>query len=298
MLSSRNSCKAAWCRAKLPTLISPFATQKASLTLSPQLRHTLDNSWSHKTQIKWPVDYPISARGRRQSPIDIRLSDVTKKDLEPFKLELVAGSASEYWTLSNNGHTIMVTPPCGVKWQLSGSMLEGKYILDHFHSHWGKSCGYGCEHLLDGEKFEGETHFVFKWAPGQNHECEDVAAVWGVFMKEADQTNPKAKMIIDDIIGSNLEKISDPLSGAISIPAVDFADLVPMGLSNYFAYKGSLTTPPFTEAVLHIVYEKPLEISKQVFDKLRNLHDLNHEKLEINYRSIQPLLGREIVSSS
>ena len=275
---------------------SPIVLQKASFFDSSR-RCFLDNSWSHKTQVKWPVDYPISATGRRQSPIDIRPNDVTKKHLKPFKLELIAGSASDDWTLSNNGHTIMVTPPSGVKWQLSGSLLDGNYILDHFHSHWGKSCGYGCEHLLDGEKFEGETHFVFTWAPNQGHECEDMAAVWGVLMKEAEKTLPKAKFIMDDVIGANLDKIADPFSQAVTIPGLNFADLVPMGSSHYFAYKGSLTTPPFTEAVLHIVYEKPLEVSKHVFDRLRNLHDLDYEKLEINYRPIQPLMGRGITLS-
>ena len=52
-----------------------------------------------------------------------------------------------------------------MKWQLSGGVLEGTYVLGSFHSHWGHAKGYGCEHLLDGQKFDGETHFVFQLTP-------------------------------------------------------------------------------------------------------------------------------------
>jgi len=249
--------------------------------------------WSHKAQTEWVELFPISWNGTRQSPIDIRAVDSTKETLPPFKLELIAGNVTEEWTLANNGHTVTVTPPAGVKWQLSGSILEGKYILDHFHSHWGASKGYGSEHLLDGKKFDGETHFVFKWAPGQDKECEDAAVAFGFLMTESDQPTEAAKNVIEDVYAANLDKIVHIES--CKIPGVDLTKLGESRAGEeYYAYKGSLTTPPFAEIVIHVVFKNPLYMSKAVMDKLRNLDDGEGGKNNINYRAIQPLMNRKI----
>ncbi|XP_075255729.1 carbonic anhydrase 2-like isoform X2 [Convolutriloba macropyga] len=259
----------------------------------------LDNSWSHKTQHKWPEQFPISKNGKRQSPIDIKEREAVKKWLPMFNLELIEGNLSDEWSVCNNGHTINVTPPSNVKWQLSGSMLEGRYILDHFHCHWGPHWGNcGCEHLLDGKKHEGEIHFVFKWAPGQEKEVVDQIAVWGVMMKSSKETDPKFQFLIDHLIGNNLTKIMDPKSEPVKIPVIDFQSLVPQGVSEYFIYQGSLTTPPFSEIVMHIVYKEPIAIASSFFDLLRNLNDLEGGKLVSNFRPIQPLNGRTVYLSS
>merc|ERR1712226_225989 len=258
----------------------------------------LDNSWSHKTMHKWPEQFPISETGKRQSPIDIKEKDAVKKWLPMFNLELIEGNLSDEWTVCNNGHTINVTPPSNVKWQLSGSMLEGRYILDHFHCHWGPDSSCGCEHLLDGKKHDGEIHFVFKWAPGQGKEVVDQIAVWGVMMKSAKETDPKFQFLVDHIIGNNLNKIMDPKSEPVKIPVIDFASLVPQGVSEYFIYQGSLTTPPFSEIVMHIVYKEPIDISSHIFHLLRNLGDLEGGKIDSNYRPVQPLNGRTVYRST
>ncbi|XP_063726973.1 carbonic anhydrase 2-like [Symsagittifera roscoffensis] len=253
---------------------------------------SFDNSWHHKEQFSWPKQFPLSINGKRQSPIDIRECDAEKVLLPRFKLELVEGDRHAEWTLTNNGHTICVAPPSGVKWQLSGSMLKGNYILDHFHTHWGEGGDYGCEHLIDGQKHSGETHFVFKWAPGQGKEVEDVAAVWGIFMDEGPESDPAAADVFDEGIGCYIHKVLKP--GSVQIPAVNFGSLVPHGTSEYFAYQGSLTTPPFAEVVFHIVFKDPIRVAKKYMDQLRRLGDLRNEKTEANYRWIQPLNGRKI----
>ena len=252
---------------------------------------SFDNSWHHKNQFCWPKQFPLSVNGKRQSPIDIREKDATKELLPHFNLRCIEGDPKADWTMTNNGHTLSLAPAAGCKWQLSGSLLKRKYILDHFHSHWGEHKGYGCEHLLDGKQYDGETHFVFKLAPGQK-EVEDGAAVWGIMMEECDESEPCAKGVFDDIIGKNIHKVLTP--GSCKIPALDFGSLVPHGVSEYYAYQGSLTTPPFAEVVLHIVFKEPVEVSKKYMDQLRSLGDLEGGKTQANYRWIQPLKGRKI----
>ncbi|XP_075242970.1 carbonic anhydrase 2-like isoform X4 [Convolutriloba macropyga] len=250
------------------------------------------SDWSHHSQNEWGQQFPISVMGTRQSPIDIRASDATKEERPPFKLELIEGDGSAEWTLTNNGHTFVAAPPQGVKWQLSGGVLEGTYVLGSFHSHWGHAKGYGCEHLLDGQKFDGETHFVFQLTP-DIPTVEDKFVAYGIMMQESGQTNPKAQQFIETL-GGNLDKIIESGSST-KIPGLD---LTPIAEANkgkeYFAYKGSLTTPPFAEAVLHVVFTEPLEVASSVFGSLRNLTDSEGKKCTINYRAIQPLLGRKI----
>ena len=49
-----------------------------------------------------------------------------------FNLELIQGNLSEDWTIANNGHSIMVSTPKSVKWQLRGIVLDRKYHFDNF----------------------------------------------------------------------------------------------------------------------------------------------------------------------
>jgi len=250
------------------------------------------SDWSHHSQNEWGKQFPISVMGTRQSPIDIRKSDATTEDKPPLKLELVTGDVTAEWCLENNGHTLVVSPPAGVTWQLSGGVLAGTYALASFHSHWGHAAGYGCEHLLDGQKFDGETHFVFKLTP-DIPEVEDKFVAYGIMMSESGETHEKAKPLIDTV-ADHLAEIVEPGSKT-SIPGLDLSPIAEANKGKeYFAYKGSLTTPPFAEAVVHVVFAQPLPIAKGVFDKLRNLTDSEGKKCTINYRAIQPLLGRKI----
>merc|ERR1712178_83439 len=111
-------------------------------------------------------------------------------------------------------------------------------------------------------------------------EVEDLAAVWGIMMEETDKSEPVAQKTFDDLIGKHIHKVVQP--GSTKIPAVNFAS------------QGSLTSPPFAEVVLHIVFRDPIEVSKKYMDQLRGLGDLRNGKTEANYRAIQPLNDRKI----
>ena len=249
--------------------------------------------WSHRSQNQWPAQFPISVTGKRQSPIDIRMCDATKEDHPPIKFELVGGSASKKWTLANNGHTFVASPPSGVKWQLSGGMLEGNYILEHFYGHWGESKGYGSEHLLDGQRFDGELQFIFKWGSGQGKEPEDSHVALGLLLTESDATSESVKNIFDDVLEPNLDKIVKV--GNTKVPGMDLKKLGELRSGEeYFAYKGSLTMPPFSECVFHIVFKNPLNVTKALMDKFRSLDDLENEKNTINFRGLQPLMDRKV----
>lgn len=44
--------------------------------------------------------------------------------------------------------------------ELVGGPLEGKYILEQFHCHWGPNNEEGSEHTIDGKKYAGEVSII------------------------------------------------------------------------------------------------------------------------------------------
>ncbi|XP_063727234.1 carbonic anhydrase 2-like [Symsagittifera roscoffensis] len=254
----------------------------------------LDKSWNHRTQFDWPAKFPISVQGERQSPIDIKIQEAKKKKGGPLKLDLIEGSKDSEWTFVNNGHTFVASPPEGVSWELSGGAIEGVFQLSSFHAHWGTCKGHGSDHLLSGKRFDGEMHFVFKAKAGQKKMPEDGFVALGILLNEQPATDEKAKPVIEDTLGTNLTKITAPAVEPVMIPAVDMHAIFPIGKGEYYAYKGSLTTPPFTESVMHVLYEKPLDISAEFMGKLRDLDGIDGEKMTFNYRNIQPTFNRKI----
>lgn len=72
----------------------------------------------------------------------------------------------------------------------------------------------------------------------------------------------------------------------------------------FWTYLGSLTTPPFSESVIWMVFKEPVEISHKQIELMRNLrcYDVNDEcpcdeilgKVVNNYRPTLPLGNREL----
>ena len=66
---------------------------------------------------------------------------------------------------------------------------------------------------------------------------------------------------------------------------------LPRDRSSY-RYKGSLTTPPFTEGVRWIVLAHPITLSRHQIDAFRELLE------EGNSREVQPLNRRKVLSDA
>lgn len=41
--------------------------------------------------------------------------------------------------------------------ELVGGPLQGKYVLEQFHCHWGPDNDEGSEHTINGKKYAGEV---------------------------------------------------------------------------------------------------------------------------------------------
>ena len=96
----------------------------------------------------WSDFYP-SCAGTSQSPIDIRTACTTYQSYVPFQFSS-GYSATQNFTLMNNGHTIAGTQVDKTTYPLilTGGGLNDTFLFVNFHLHWGENYKSGSEHQL------------------------------------------------------------------------------------------------------------------------------------------------------
>lgn len=193
--------------------------------------------------------------GKEQSPIDIRHAKAAK--LAPIGFNYTASPAE----IVNNGHTVQVNLTGGG----SAHLASGDYKLAQFHFH------TPSEEMVNGKRYPLVAHLVHKNAAGE-------LAVVAVLFKEGKE-NAALKHVFDGLPQASGEK--HPLQGTF-----DAASLLP-AQHGYYAYMGSLTTPPCSEGVHWQVLKQPIELSKQQLAEFRKLYPMNA-------RPAQPLNGRVV----
>lgn len=203
------------------------------------------------------ASYGVCNTGQQESPID--LHDVIPADL---------GSLGIKWApmpihATNNGHTVQYDAPTGN----SFSMMGGTYALAQFHIH------HPSEHLLNGERFPLEIHFVHKMKDGR-------IGVIGVLVAEG-ASNPTLQKLLDAIPAS-AGKTTDG-------PSFDPRALLPKN-HGFDRYEGSLTTPPCTESVDWVVLRTPITASPAQVQQFAKL-------FPFNARPLQPLDRRFLLGS-
>ena len=211
------------------------------------------DNWS-----KLKPEYATCASGKRQSPIDIR--DGIRVDQPAIE---IAWRPSQF-RIVDNGHTVQVAVGGS-----SLSLLGKNYELVQFHFH------RPAEERINGRGFEMVTHFVHKSEDGK-------LAVLAVLMEKGNE-NPFIQVLWNNL---PLEKNQDVAPPSL---VIDPAAFLPADRA-YYAYMGSLTTPPCTEDVLWLVLKQPVQVSAEqiaIFSRLyRN-----------NARPVQPGFGRLIKES-
>ena len=147
----------------------------------------------------------------------------------------------------------------------------------HFHA--------PSEHTIDGKQFDLEVHFVhlFKDAT-QDPDGDTLGAVIGVFFDRSAGTEDS----------EFLENLWDTSGDEAKIGVRSFLDKV--DFSDYWNYKGSLTTPPCTEGIKWTVLKKVQPISEAQLAKFTELWagDQAFAGGYGNYRVVQPLNARTL----
>lgn len=242
--------------------------------------------------------------GKLQSPIDI---DELEAKLEFFKpLEFINYThVPKEMTLSNNGHTIVLTfGPNDYAPGVKSGGLSDYFIFDSLHFHWGKDNSWGSEHTIGGRRYPLEMHLVHYNSKYSNKNkaaiMPDGLAVVGILFHLSEKDNPRVQGVIkglNDVRYSNDSvQISEPFG---------LSDILPLRTDDFFRYTGSLTTPPCSEVVTWTVLDSTVGISEYQMSRFRTLRvkskmDLHpdDDMLVDNFRPTQSLYGRRVHARS
>lgn len=197
--------------------------------------------------------------GNEQSPINLEFSDV---EVDKKLTENQINYEPTNFTLVNNGHTVQANATT----EGNSMIVEGnEYNLLQFHFH------TPSEHQFNGQSYEMELHLVHSDKDGN-------LAVLGMMIQEGEE-NEILSAAWDGLPAEETEEgTKDYL--------IDLQALLPKNQMS-FHYAGSLTTPPCTEEVKWIIFEQPIEMSKEQIQAFQQIFPDNH-------RPVQPLNEREV----
>lgn len=219
------------------------------------------SSWSYDNSDGWSrlsPEYANCANGRQQSPIDLR--EAIAVDLEAIAFAYRPAP----FRVVDSGRGLQVSVYGG------GLSLLGKtYALTRIDFH------RPSEFAIDGKSFDMEAQLI--------HRADDGKLAIVVVLLESGSENP--------LIQTALNNLPLERGGEVSPPAqsVDVTRFLPDD-RRYFAFMGSLTTPPCTEEVLWLVLKKSQPVSAEQLSIFRRLY-------RPNARPLQPAFGRIIRES-
>jgi len=239
----------------IPALFLAVAISCASLARAEGPHWTYGE---HGGPAQWgELDKGFSAckLGKTQSPIDIR--DAKAADLPAIKFSYKPAPLK----LIDNGHTLQVNYAPGSSIEVGGARYE--LLQFHFHK--------PSEEKIDGKAHDMVAHLVHKAADGR-------LAVVAVLL---DKGGANAAL---DTIWKNLPKEKEKETAVRA--TIDAAALLPAD-KGYYAFAGSLTTPPCSEGVRWMVLKTPVKIADSGIASFGKLYPMNA-------RPTQPLNGRTL----
>jgi carbonic anhydrase len=211
-----------------------------------------------------------------QSPIDLREDDITFVDRLP-RVRFGYPETVDV-TLEQVGEGEFRLVRAAVRAGVAHITVSGmRWNLDNFHWH------TPSEHEIEGEKTPLEMHLVH--FPAETEEDPEqrpaVALVLAVFIEQG-RNNPALEPIFEDLPEGNRKR---------RVRDVRLTELLPDERES-FRFRGSLTTPPFTEPVLWVVFAESIETSSRHIGAYQALFP------DGNSREVQPLNGREVLSDA
>jgi carbonic anhydrase len=208
--------------------------------------------------------------GFEQSPINI----ISSADGDG-KHNITLFFKDEVNKIENLGHTVQLDFAEGSTITQDDTTFNFKQC--HFHT--------PSEHLIDGMTFPMEMHIV-NMMPNEDKNATPQYLVVGVLFKEG-----KENKFITDFLGA-IPKEEDE-TAALKAGSVKLADLfgaIPKEVrGNYYHYKGSLTTPPYTESVRWYIAKHIFEASVAQIEAINKVEGNNA-------RHVQALYGRTVTS--
>eukprot|EP00929_Paragymnodinium_shiwhaense_P095332 TRINITY_DN5640_c0_g1_i2.p1 TRINITY_DN5640_c0_g1~~TRINITY_DN5640_c0_g1_i2.p1 ORF type:complete len:1285 (-),score=183.26 TRINITY_DN5640_c0_g1_i2:221-4075(-) len=221
--------------------------------------------WDYLMPQCWAPAYP-ECYGTAQSPINFETKYIVDKGSDRIYLQHDSVNDFEW---KNTGHGLQVDYEQGYV-----IFNEIKYKTLQLHLH------MPSEHAVNGELYAAELHVVHQ-KEGAEH-LEDLL-VCGIMYKLGDESNFLSHVF--PVLAGKPDKTIDFL-------VLDF-EMEPAAADGFYAYGGSLTTPPCSETVQWVVFKKCLTVGRE---QVGIFHDLFAKPQ--NNRPLQPPFGRTVVEDS
>jgi len=199
---------------------------------------------------------PPQAPVAQQSPIDLPIDHPLER--APHRIELDYHATPEHLVLLPHTLELVVEP--GSRLDYDGT----PYALEQIHFH------TPSEHLLEGRRLPLEMHLV--------HRSRTGALLVVSVLFEAGAANPFLERLLDDAPAhpGRIDR-REPVDVAAAVGSS----------AHFYAYDGSLTTPPYTEGVTWLVRTDRATASNEQIVRLLVLEGGNA-------REVQPLGARPV----
>jgi carbonic anhydrase len=212
---------------------------------------------------------PGLAHGLCQSPINIDTQSLKADGQHKITLNF----QDKVNKVENLGHTVQLDFEAGSTITADGLTFDFKQC--HFHT--------PSEHLIDGMTFPMELHIV-NIAPKTTDDETQQYMVIGVLFKEGKEN----KFIAEFLNAIPKEANTSTELKANQVRLGDLFAAAPSDLiKRHYFYKGSLTTPPFTESVRWHISEVIFEASAEQIKAINKIEGNNA-------RHVQALYGRSV----
>ena len=229
-------------------------------------------SHDNSTENKQGFALPGLDHGLIQSPINILTNTVEHVDSRAITVRY----KDEVNAIENLGHTIQLHFAEGSTIMAHGKTFQFKQM--HFHT--------PSEHQLDGMTYPMELHIVNS-AEGENN-GESEYLVVSILFKMGEEN----KFISDfyDFIPEEENSVHNIQTGRVRLSDLLMVPRKDKSEEGLYFYKGSLTTPPYTESVNWYIDKHVYEASPEQIQTLKKFE--GH-----NARRVQEIQGRVIEGS-
>ncbi|XP_058446942.1 carbonic anhydrase 7-like [Malaya genurostris] len=241
-----------------------------------------------------------SCAGKHQSPIAVSSSRAISLNMPAIELVGYNNLLPGPITMHNNGHSVSIAipktdPENGRHPYIFGGKLQNEYELEGLHFHWGDKNNRGAEHVLNDIRYPLEMHIIHRNRKYKNTAealgYSDGLTVLGFFYQVTEHESPEIAYLLRTfpLIEQFDEQVR--LNFTFTLKSI----LGDVDLTRFYTYKGSLTTPPCSEAVTWVLFPDVLNISIMQIRRFRMLDNgLPGSPMVDNYRALQPLGNRRI----
>ncbi|MCF1750028.1 carbonic anhydrase family protein [Mariniradius sediminis] len=244
------------------------ATETTETTEANEIENTAPDAQGKRTM---GYALPGLEHGLCQSPINIQSASTGEEGKHLITLDF----KDEINKVENLGHTVQLDFAEGSTITVDDTTFNFKQF--HFHT--------PSEHQIDGITYPMEMHIV-NLLPNEDKNAVPQYLVIGILFKEG-----KESKFINDFLAAIPKQEHE--TAELKPGTVKIADLVgtipTTALGHYYHYKGSLTTPPYTESVRWYIAKHVYEASSAQIEAINKVEGNNA-------RHVQALYGRAVLT--